>query len=116
MSQRSQQPLPSTTRLQESNTYANSSAFLNYSIEHFSTKTKTTRHEVLKSEDMDLLMQGLQQKMMGKDADLKGKEQKSDDQVLDRSKPYIYQQRGSVVYIRGIPEEDFSNYSYMKPI
>ena len=90
MSQRSQLHLPCITRLQESNTYANSSAFLNYSIEHFSTKTKTTRHEVLKSEDMDLLMQGLQQKMTEKDTDIKGKEQKSDDQTLDRSKPYIY--------------------------
>ena len=90
MSQRSLLHLPCSTRLQESNTYANSSAFLNYSIEHFSTKTKTTRHEILKSEDMDLLMQGLQQKMTEKDTDIKGKEQKSDDQTLDRSKPYIY--------------------------
>ena len=30
--------------------------------------------------------------------------------------PYIYQQKGSVIFIRGIKEEDKANWSFMKPI
>lgn len=67
----------------------------------------------MKNEDMDILMQGLHQRIQKTEA--KSKQEAGED-ILDRSKPYIYQQKGSVIFIRGIREEDMANFSYMKPI
>lgn len=67
---------------------------------------------MLKNEDMDILMQGLSQKLQDEET----KSTQQSEEVLDRTKPYIYQQKGSVVYIRGLPEEDLGALSYMKPI
>ena len=46
-------------------------------------------------EDMDHILQGLESKL--KEADL----QKKGGDILDRDLPYVYQQKGSVIFIRG---------------
>ena len=64
----------------------------------------------MKSEAMDSLMQSLHDKVKG------SVEKKEMNQTLNRSQPYISEQSNSVIFIKGIPEDEMKNWGLMKPI